>query len=238
VATTCAVCNRPIADYYFEAGGKVLCPNCQQMIAASMTGGSGFLRFLKALALGAIGGLAGAALWYGVRRATGYEVGIIAIVVGFLVGGAVRKGSGNRGGVGYQILAVLLTYVAVSLNYLPDVYKVFSEKDGGDMPAAVVFVIAAVVSLGAPFLMGVSNIIGLVIIGFALWEAWKINKHRPVVFNGPYRVAPTGGMQPAGAPMYAQMPGYPAPGYPTPGAPAYAPPPGPGAWPPPPPGGA
>src|SRR5690349_17474860 len=29
-ATTCAVCHRPIADYYFEAAGKVLCPNCQQ----------------------------------------------------------------------------------------------------------------------------------------------------------------------------------------------------------------
>ena len=89
----------------------------------------------------------------------------------------------------------------------------------------------------------------------AFWEAWKINKHRPVVFNGPYRVAPPGGMPQMDAQAYAQgYAGAPAPAYPgaypAPGAPAYAPPAGsayapappppagPGAWPPPPPGGA
>jgi hypothetical protein len=30
------------------------------------------------------------------------------------------------------------------------------------------------------------NLIGLMIIGFALFEAWKMNKRTPVEFSGPF----------------------------------------------------
>jgi len=58
-----------------------------------------------------------------VRVATGYEVGIIAIVVGVMVGGAVRKGSHARGGWLYQGLAMFLTYAAIVSTYVPEVAK-------------------------------------------------------------------------------------------------------------------
>src|SRR5256885_1004107 len=48
-ATVCAVCTRPITDYYFESGGKIVCAQCQQMIAGAEAGGSGAARFFKAL---------------------------------------------------------------------------------------------------------------------------------------------------------------------------------------------
>src|SRR5207245_910442 len=41
------------------------------------------------------------------------EFGLVAVVVGVLVGGAVRKGSNGRGGWRYQLLAMFLTYSAV-----------------------------------------------------------------------------------------------------------------------------
>jgi hypothetical protein len=34
-----------------------------------------------------------------------------------------------------------------------------------------------------------SNVIGLLIIGFALWEAWKLNAHRPLPISGPYQIS-------------------------------------------------
>jgi hypothetical protein len=37
--------------------------------------------------------------------------------------------------------------------------------------------------------MGLSNIIGLLIIAFALWEAWKINRKQAVQFTGPHAIA-------------------------------------------------
>jgi hypothetical protein len=44
-------------------------------------------------------------------------------------------------------------------------------------------------ALAAPFLAGIQNIIGILIIGFALWEAWKINRHVPLEIEGPFRLA-------------------------------------------------
>lgn len=50
--------------------------------------------------------------------------------------------------------------------------------------ALILFAIAFVI----PFLGGVSNIIGLVIIGIALYEAWKINKRAALQIAGPFKV--------------------------------------------------
>ena len=43
---------------------------------------------------------------------------LVAILVGFMVGGAVRKGTGNRGGLLYQFLASCSTYFAIGLMVL------------------------------------------------------------------------------------------------------------------------
>jgi hypothetical protein len=179
----CVVCHQPIADTYFAVGKQLVCPNCHGQHAAQLSDGSGFVRFLKATALGSGGGLIGALIWYGVRRVTGYEVGLIAVVVGFLVGGAIRAGSGGRGGIGYQILAVMLTYFAVGANYAPDVVAAASKEhsSGAMMVFLVVFAIVA-----GPVVVAFQNLIGALIICFALWEAWKINKGRRVAFTGPY----------------------------------------------------
>jgi hypothetical protein len=58
--------------------------------------------------------------------------------------------------------------------------------------ASVVLLLVLVfaLSLAAPFLAGVENLIGLLIIGFALWEAWKLNARRPLQISGPYQIAP------------------------------------------------
>jgi hypothetical protein len=32
----------------------------------------------------------------------------------------------------------------------------------------------------------------LIIVGFALWEAWKMNRRLMVVFEGPFRINPVG----------------------------------------------
>jgi hypothetical protein len=43
-------------------------------------------------------------------------------------------------------------------------------------------------SLAAPFLGGAQNAIGLLIIGFALWEAGKLNRRRQLAITGPYQL--------------------------------------------------
>jgi hypothetical protein len=46
-------------------------------------------------------------------------IGYLAIGVGYLVGKAMKLGSGGRGGRAYQIAAALLTYAAVSIAAVP-----------------------------------------------------------------------------------------------------------------------
>ncbi len=58
-------------------------------------------------------------IYYAIIRTTGWNIGIVAVLIGLMVGGAVRKGSGNRGGLGYQLLAVFLTYSAIAAMLLP-----------------------------------------------------------------------------------------------------------------------
>ncbi len=112
---TCAACKRPIDDVYYEINGKIVCASCSQQIQASFRGGSGLGRLIAASVFGLAAAVVGAAVYYGVVRATGWNIGYVAVFVGFLVGGAVRKGSGNRGGMFYQFLALGLSYLAVGL---------------------------------------------------------------------------------------------------------------------------
>ena len=172
-------------------------------------------------------------IYFGVLKLTGYEVGLISILVGILVGGAVRKGSGGRGGWAYQALAIFLTYSAIAVSYSALVIPGLIEKleadraegkaaevanaapaPGAPAPAApakvegaeaplplplalglfAVLVIGLVYSI--PIIAGFSNPIGLFIIAFALWEAWKINRRVRLEITGPYAVG--GGVIEAG----------------------------------------
>ena len=205
--TTCAACQNPITGNYYAAGEHVFCPSCREQILASMTGGSAARRFFRAVVFGVLAGLLGALLWYAVRKLTGYEVGLIAVVVGWAVGAAVRKGSSDRGGIGYQILAAIITYCCIVTNYVPDVYAEIS-KEHGDAPLALLLIFSVVIAFLAPVLAGLSNIIGMLIIGFALWEAWRINKFRKMEFQGPFTIAGAG----AGGSAAPTPPGAEAPG--------------------------
>jgi hypothetical protein len=128
-APQCKACERSIADTYFEVNGHLLCPSCRDTVAASLTGGSKSGRFFRALAFGTGAAAAGALLYFGVSAASGYNIGLIAVAVGWMVGTAVRKGSEGRGGTFYQLLAVGLTYLSICASLAPDVYEGMSAPD-------------------------------------------------------------------------------------------------------------
>ncbi len=115
----CTACGARIRGSYHEANGAVVCSGCRQAIERRLRGGSSVGRFTRALALGAGAALLGAAVYFGIALATGYELGLIAIVVGWLVGRAVNAGSRGRGGWRYQTLAIALTYSAIVVTYMP-----------------------------------------------------------------------------------------------------------------------
>ncbi len=124
----CGGCNQPIIDDYYEINGKIICPTCRHQIEASFRGGSRLVRVLKAFSLGTVGAIAGAVLYYTIVRVTNWNIGLVSVLVGFMVGGAVRRGSGNRGGRFYQFLALFLTYSAIAAMLAPFAVEAFIKQ--------------------------------------------------------------------------------------------------------------
>lgn len=181
--TLCSVCGQTLWNVYYTANGRVLCEQCKTDLELAAHEGSGLGRFLRATLYGVGAGAVGSGVWFAVRAATGYEVGLIAVAVGFMVGAAVRKGSNGRGGWPYQALAMVLTYGSIVSAYVPVLLTELNNV--GQKPPAL-FLIA--VAFAAPFLGGFENVIGIVIIGIGVYEAWKINKRQAFEITGPHRV--------------------------------------------------
>ena len=133
---TCASCQQPIPDAYFEVAGKVVCGDCRERIEAAYRSGSGLVRFMKASVFGLGAAFAGGLIYYITVRVTGLNIGLIAILVGIIVGQAVRSGSGNRGGLAYQFLAVFLTYSAIVAMNAPLVIEELMKVDPAELEAA------------------------------------------------------------------------------------------------------
>jgi hypothetical protein len=247
----CHGCGQAIRDTYYEVNGALCCVACRTGIERPR--GTRLRRVLQATALGTLAAVGGSLLYFAVAAITGREFGLVAIAVGFMVGTAVRKGSGGRGGWAYQTLAIALTYLAIVSTYVPLVVKEF-QKEGSRSssrahaatpvpmdtitisargpstadssatarrseaapvmqagtprpapsadsmhlgPGTVLVGIGALVLLAAivPIAAGFSNLIGLLIIGIAVFEAWKLNRRVRLTIAGPYRV----GAGPSGA---------------------------------------
>lgn len=118
----CASCGQPLAGSYYEINGKICCAACHERLATAFEKRPGPAGFLRAAAAGFGAAVAGAGIYFAVRAVSGYEIGLISILVGFLVGKAVHWGCGGRGGGPYQALAVLLTYLAIVSTYVPMIY--------------------------------------------------------------------------------------------------------------------
>jgi hypothetical protein len=127
-ALSCKGCNQPIPESYYEVNGIILCDGCRATVESRFLGGSGAARFLRACVFGVGAALAGSALYYLIAALTGYSWAIIAIVVGLMVGSAVRAGSRHRGGWPYQALAIFLTYTAIVSSYIPFIWAALSQE--------------------------------------------------------------------------------------------------------------
>ena len=251
----CRGCGQAIRDAYYEVNGSVVCGACR--VAIELPRGTRLRRVVQATALGTLAAIGGSLLYFGVAALTGREFGLVAIAVGFMVGTAVRKGSGGRGGWPYQTLAIALTYLAIVSTYVPLVVKEFQKEGSSGAarahpaapipmdtitisargpaappsstessartqrdehapvmqagtpravplknanhlgPGTVLLGIGALVLLAAivPIAAGFSNLIGLLIIGIAVFEAWKLNRRVRLTIAGPYRL----GAGPSGA---------------------------------------
>jgi hypothetical protein len=211
-AQQCAFCHRAITDTYFHVQGQVVCPECTSAIEAKQKAPPAHL-LLKAFAYGLAAAVAGCAIYATFAILTGYELALIAILIGYMVGSAIRKASRGLGGRPQQILAVCLTYFAITTSYIPvGIYQHIhnpnrasqqtstagtdsagagapsSQKPAMSLGAALATML--LLALAAPFLglaHGTGAFISLLIIFFGMQRAWHIGGRTDLLIMGPYR---------------------------------------------------
>ncbi|HKE85747.1 MAG TPA: hypothetical protein VKB50_18430 [Vicinamibacterales bacterium] len=132
----CTGCQTAIATEYYSINGHTVCERCRETMAAAAQTPLGAGPLLKAGALGLAAGIVGSIIYYGVIALLNLEIGIVAILIGYMVGYAVRKGAGGRGGRRFQVMAIALTYGAVALAYTPVIIKAALDEGNGGKASA------------------------------------------------------------------------------------------------------
>ena len=215
---TCTTCQRAIADEYFDVNGQSVCEGCRTQLAQLTQTPRSWGLFAKAGVFGVVAAILGAILYYAVIAITDFEIGIVAIAIGYMVGWAIRKATANRGGRRYQVMALVLTYWAVGLAYTPITFQAMAEQDkkdqaqkvtAGASPEAAAPVTAddEATAISIPVVLGIllgfslalpvlvvfgslpGGLISALIIGIGMRQAWHMTAVPPLQISGPYRIA-------------------------------------------------
>ena len=126
-ADRCQSCNTTLTARYFRINGALACENCADRLKQQLptdTHGA----FVRGILFGIGGAILGLVLYSAFSILTGLMIGYVSLAVGYIVGKAIRKGSGGMGGRRYQLAAALLTYSAVSIAAIP-IYSSQIAKD-------------------------------------------------------------------------------------------------------------
>ena len=186
---SCAACKQLIAGEYYQVQNHVICPQCAEKIRAGQQAQRPvpWLRFVI--------------------------YGIVALAVGWMVGKAIRAGAYGTGGRAQQMVAVALTYFAISTSFLPAAYFVHlkhaeaarSTTKSEQAPAVVQDRVTTtresispekmitgllVFMVISPFLELKSSpaggLISLFIIFIGLQRAWALTAKHEIMVSGPY----------------------------------------------------
>jgi predicted lipid-binding transport protein (Tim44 family) len=115
---TCKSCQQTISGEYYRISGALACANCADQLKRQIPKDS-HSAFVRGILFGVGGAILGLILYSAFGIITGLVIGYISLAVGYIVGRAIKMGSGGIGGRRYQIAAVILTYAAVSIAAIP-----------------------------------------------------------------------------------------------------------------------
>jgi hypothetical protein len=209
----CANCQQLETDQYYDVNGSPLCDRCRAAVTTLTETPKGVSVLIRAALLGVVAAVLGAVLYYAVIAITDFEIGLVAIAIGYMVGYAIRTGAGGRGGRRFQVLAVVLTYWAVGLAYSPLFFKQIDSASQTTAPAAngsaappvvqaeaaageTSFMLAVGALLGLTLALPVLAVIGSLpgglisaaIIAFGMHQAWRMTGAPRIEVTGPYRI--------------------------------------------------
>jgi len=129
------------------------------------------------------------AVYAGFTIVTHFYLGYVGIAVGWLIGGAMMKGSTGVGGPRFQFAAAVHTYASVSLAAIP--IRVVAFLGIGDMNWSREIAPLALWGLASPLLSlqyPVFGFVGLILLIAGMRIAWRMTAARRLAVDGPHTV--------------------------------------------------
>ncbi len=201
-AVTCSSCARAMTTTYHTANGAPVCGGCRLKMQSSSASVKEPTVILKSLVFGFGAAVVGAVIYWAVMEFLELEIGIVAILTGYLVGRAMSAGATGRGGLVLQLGGAALVYVSVAMAYFPFAVRAAmegagpagAEAAGAGLSIGAVIVIA-IFGLALPVVSVLGSmpggLISALIIGFGMAQAWKMLVPTPMVVEGPFKVGGT-----------------------------------------------
>lgn len=135
-ADQCKTCSKPLGATYYRVNGVAACDDCAKRVENARPKDHR-RAFIRALVFGGVGAVLGLAIYATFEIATGWIIGYISLAVGYIVAKAMMMGSEGIGGRRYQITAVALTYMAVSLAAVPIIFWQAAKVRDARAPATI-----------------------------------------------------------------------------------------------------
>ena len=184
---TCAACGNeiPIGQEVTLRGSEAnappitVCQSCARAAERELDVAAESPNLIRALLLGLGAAAISSVVWYGIVVVTQYQLGFIALGVGWLVGQAVVLGAGRQRGLRLQILSVAIALIAMIISEYLIVRHFVARALAADGYADVPLLLPANAMLGLIVESVKEDPLTLLFWGIAAWEAFIIPRLRP-----------------------------------------------------------
>lgn len=181
----CGMCKRPLGSEYWKWLNQALCASCRDKAQRLLADSRSQVAFAKAAGLGGAAALGCGVAYALFVRTTHVSFALGTIGIAYAVGRVIRKASRGVGGLRYQVLAVVLTYLAAAMAYVPSIF--LDLEDVFTQPAYLLHTLAMLPI--APIIAFTQSPLEALIVGFGLLQAWRITRAAAPAVEGPFRVA-------------------------------------------------
>ena len=184
----CAQCSKQVSGsqaftYKTDKGETLyLCEECRNTAEKDLKAETENPNLVMAGILGFVAAVVAGAIWYAVSILTGYQIGYLAIGVGFLIGWAIVFGSGKKRGSVLQLMSAAITLVTLFTSQyfiLLYYFRKYMLENPGEFPGykGEMFLVSP---FNPEILQGMISPMGLVIWGIGIYFAFTIPKSRSV----------------------------------------------------------